>query len=107
MNTLAFLKRLRGDHVSLIAALDCDDAAAIEAAAEALNRTVYEARGQALWSEEPGAAALAREVCRMSEAARIRVNLLTDLNERRLQALAGLQGRTGAFHYGPDGRTAP
>lgn len=106
MTTLAFLERLRGDHATLIAALDRDDAQGIESAAQALHDTVHEARAKGAWSDEPGAGPLAREICRMSEAARIRVNLLTDLNERRLRALAGLQGRTAALHYGPDGRTA-
>ena len=100
----ALLDRLQADHAALIAALDADDIERIEGATEALTASVEQLRAQAAWQTTPEIEAQARQIWSMSEAARVRVNLLTDLNQQRIEVLASLKGRTGSGNYGRDGR---
>ena len=79
-------------HEALIAALDSNDIAAIEAAVSSFGE-----RAQALRSVVdscgPEAAEHAAELRRLSQHARMRVNFLTDAVSRRLERLEAVRGR--------------
>lgn len=100
------LTRLEACHVELIGALDRDDVAAIEAAIGEFGNALEAVRASGAWRQRPEVLDLVQRICNLSEAARIRVNFLTDLNQRRIDALAVARGRPVAAPYGRDGRRA-
>ena len=100
------LARLEACHVALIAALDRDDIGAIEAAIGEFGRALDAVRVAGAWRDRPGIVDLAQRICSLSEAARIRVNFLTDLNQRRIDALAAARGQAARARYGRDGLRA-
>ena len=59
-------------------------------------------RAAGVWRDDAEAKSRAGHVARLADAARIRVNFLTDLTRQRIDALDALRGRTVA--YGRDGR---
>ena len=98
------LDRLRTCNVALIAALDSDDVEPLEQAINDYGRALDAVRAAGSWREEPGLIDLALSVITLTEAARIRVNFLTDMNQRRIDALAQARGHLVAAPYGRDGR---
>jgi hypothetical protein len=91
------LSRIASSQEALIAALDANDVAAIEAAIASLEAAVGQLRrsGQSVLREAlPEAMAL-------NQAARIRVNFLTDNNRRRLEAVAAIRGAAAGLTYSP------
>lgn len=98
------LDRLRSRNVALIAALDSDDLEPLEQAIDDFERALDGVRAAGSWREEPGLVDLVLSVKALTEAARIRVNFLTDMNQRRMDALAEARGQTVAAPYGRDGR---
>lgn len=81
---------------ALIGALDSNDPAAIEAAAASLDSAVADLRrlGRPTHVREALSEALA-----LNQAARVRVNFLTDNNRRRLHAMAALRGTPSGLTY--------
>lgn len=101
--SLERLDRLEACNTALIGALDADDVAAIEVAAAELLNAVQAVKAHAPgWRDVPGARERARSLFEQTEAARIRVNFLTDRNRRRLAAVQALRGEAPAI-YGRTG----
>lgn len=102
----ASLSRLEGCHEALIAALDADDLDRLERAVLAFRDAVEEVRAQGGWRDNPDVAGTAARIKALAEAARVRVNFLTDLNQQRIDALAAARGRENVVVYGRTGRAA-
>ncbi len=84
---------------ALVAALDADDAPAIEAATTAFRAALEPLRSAA---RDP---AKAREALAVTEAARVRVACLADVTRARLARIAAMTGRAPrAQTYGRSGR---
>ncbi|HEY0115044.1 MAG TPA: hypothetical protein VGB54_04925, partial [Allosphingosinicella sp.] len=84
----ATLERLEAHHEALIAALDRNEVAAIEAASRELDETLGQLRGVDTWVAEPELKLAAERIGRLAQAAMMRVNVLNDHARRRAQALA-------------------
>lgn len=102
----ASLHRLEACHHALIDALDAQDVDALESAIEDFRAALDDVRGRGAWYDDPGVLDSATRIHALSEAARIRVNFLTDLNQQRINALAAARGLEGNMTYGRSGRTA-
>ena len=100
------LNRLEACHVALIAALDRDDVMGIHATIGEFEGALDAVRAAGAWCDRPEILDLVQRIYNLSEAARIRVNFLTDLNQRRIEALATARGRPVPLSYGRDGRRA-
>lgn len=101
----AALDRLVAAETNLIEALDGHDVAALETATATLAGAVNDVKSLASSSIALGLLEQVRHALALAEAARARVNYLTDRNRRRLELLTtavGAERRTRA--YGPDGR---
>ena len=102
--TFALLDRLQACHEELIGALDGPDAAAVEASVALIRDAVDELRaagGDLL--NDPENKGRAEHIAKLAEAARVRVNFLTDLSRQRGDALDAARGREAAALYGRDG----
>jgi len=91
-------------HQALVSALDGNDIDALEHSIEGLRVAVEAARGNGAWRDEPELKARASRIAALAQAAMVRVNFLTDMTRQRLEALAAVQGRPVAAHYGRGGR---
>jgi hypothetical protein len=89
---LALLDALATSHEALIRALDGDDLAEIERATAALAEAVHDARRQQDWAGTPGMKERLLSLAALAQAAQIRVNFLTDMIRRRVDAAAALRG---------------
>lgn len=89
---IAVLQRLQTCHIDLIAALDANDVEAILASVADFRRTIDEMKAIGAWHENDEAVDLVRNIAKLSEAARLRVNILTDINQQRIAALAAARG---------------
>lgn len=99
------LARLIAAQERLIAALDGDDAAAIEAAlAEFHDGLVAVQAAAGMLRGQPGARERIEQALALAEAARIRTAYLADRTRRQLGRLAELGRTGGALSYGRDGR---
>jgi len=102
--TESALDRMQAAQHALIAALDANDAAAIEAAATAFAESV------AALAKAPGsidrdeAAARADALRQLFDQGQMRVNFLTDVVRRRLDRLASIRGRDQVPVYAREGR---
>jgi len=88
---LAVLDALAGAHEALIRALDSDDLAGIERATASLAEAVHEARRHD-WHNAPDLKERLLSLAALAQAAQIRVNFLTDMIRRRVDAAAALRG---------------
>lgn len=97
--SLAALDRLEICQETLIAALDANDVEAVERAVANLHEAVNEVKAAGGWRDEASVKTRAKRVLALIEAARVRVNFLTDRNRERIEQLAALRGRipTGAY----------
>ena len=98
------LARLRAAHEGLIGALDGNDVESIEAKLEELRTAISEVRSMGGWRESPDLKARARRISQLGEAARVRVNFLTDLTRQRLDMLSSVRGEAIAGAYSHTGR---
>ena len=98
------LDRLEEAHKDLIGALDTDDVESIERRVEELKTAISAVRSMGGWRETPELKDRARRISQLGEAARIRVNFLTDMTRQRLQMLATARGETAGAIYSPQGR---
>ena len=89
---LVLLDALATSHEALIRALDGDDLAEIERATAALAEAVQEARRQEDWAGTPDMKERLLNLAALAQAAQIRVNFLTDMIRRRVDAAAALRG---------------
>jgi hypothetical protein len=97
------LEAMKEAHDALIAALDANDIAAIEAAVAAFGDSVRALR-EAAEPLGPDAAARAAELRRLSDQAQMRVNFLTDMVRRRIERLGAMGGRGQVALYAREGR---
>ena len=97
------LQRLKDCHVALIAALDAQDIDAIEGAVVAFRDVVEEVRAAGGWRDNAEVVDQVAAIFALSEAARIRVNFLTDITQQRLETLAAVRGRAIGAAYRRDG----
>lgn len=86
------LQRLEEAHEDLIGALDNADVEAIESKVEQLRTAISAVRSMGGWRESPDLKARAKRISQLGEAARIRVNFLTDLTRNRLDMLSAARG---------------
>lgn len=98
------LARLEAAHEGLIGALDGADVEAIEGKVEELRSAISEVRAMGGWRESPDLKARAKRIAALGEAARIRVNFLTDLTRQRLEMLSTARGEALGGGYSPAGR---
>ena len=98
------LDRLEEAHEGLIVALDANDVEAIEQRVEQLRAAITAVRGMGGWRETPELRNRAKRISQLGEAARIRVNFLTDMTRQRLQMLAAARGDARGALYSPAGR---
>ena len=97
------LQAMKEAHEALIAALDANDIAAIEAAVAAFGDSALALRNSDA-PLGPDAAARALELRRLSDLAQMRVNFLTDMVRRRLERLGAGGGRGQVALYAREGR---
>lgn len=100
---LAVLDALAGSHEALIRALDGDDLAEIERATAALAEAVHEARRHD-WHSTPDLKERLLSLAALAQAAQIRVNFLTDMIRRRVDAAAALRGAQPVAVYQANAR---
>jgi adenylosuccinate synthase len=95
------LERLEAAHEELIGALDGDDVETIESKLEELRTAISEVRSMGGWRASPDLKTRAKRISQLGEAARIRVNFLTDLTRQRLELLSAVRGEalTGAYSH--------
>jgi len=96
---IAILDALAGAHEALIRALDGDNLAEIERATAALAEAVQEARRHEGWQGAPGLKERLLSLAALAQAAQIRVNFLTDMIRRRVDAAAALRGALPSAIY--------
>ena len=101
--SVASLDRLELCQEALIRALDANEIEAVESAVGDLYEAVNEVRAAGAWRRDESLKARAKRVLALIEAARIRVNFLTDRNRERLEQLAALRGRVHAGVYSREG----
>jgi hypothetical protein len=89
---LALLDTLATAHEALIRALDGDDLAELERATAALAEAVHAARRHDGWQAAPEMKERLLSLAALAQAAQIRVNFLTDMIRRRVDAAAALRG---------------
>ena len=100
----AALQQLNEAQAALIAALDMHDIEAIDAANAAIAAAVDQVRSTGSWHDRPGLRDDLIHLLKMVEAARGRVNALSDQNRRDLDKLISLAGAPRATAYGRGGR---
>lgn len=97
---LAILDALARSHEALIRALDGDDLGEIEQATASLVEAVHEARRHD-WRSTPALKERLLSLAALAQAAQIRVNFLTDMIRRRVDAAAALRGDQPQMTYRP------
>jgi hypothetical protein len=102
--SLAALDHLEACHQALIRALDGPDIEAVETSVEDLRHAVNEVRSRGSWRDTADVKQRAVKITALAEAARVRVNFLTDLTQHRIESLAAARGRLTVVPYGRDGR---
>ncbi len=100
---LAVLDALAGSHEALIRALDGDDLAEIERATAPLAEADHEAPPHD-WRDAPALKERLLSLAALAQAAQIRVNFLTDMIRRRVDAAAALRGAQPAAVYSAHAR---
>lgn len=100
--SVAALEELVREERALIAALDADDVAAIARHSGTVEQAIARLRAP---GAAPADATLAREALALADAARVRINVLSDMTARRLTRLAAATGLGAtAPTYGRDAR---
>jgi len=102
--SLNALERLEEAHEELIGALDANDVESIELRVEELRSAISAVRAMGSWRESPELKNRAKRISQLGEAARIRVNFLTDMTRQRLQMLGTARGEFSGSLYSPAGR---
>jgi hypothetical protein len=97
---LAILDTLARSHEALIRALDGDNLCEIEQATASLAEAVHEARRHD-WHSTPDLKERLLSLAALAQAAQIRVNFLTDMIRRRVDAAAALRGAQPQMTYHP------
>jgi hypothetical protein len=88
----AALDRLEASQEALISAFDASEPGAVDAAAAEYREALDEVRAIDFWASSPVLKSRLEQLLRRANDAQMRVNFLTDLVQRRHQALAALRG---------------
>lgn len=83
----------------LLSALDARDADAIGNATTALYHAIDGVEAEGAWTEQTTTRAQVDHALKQTEAARIRVNILTDWTRRRIARLSEMRGQTMPYTY--------
>lgn len=102
-NRLAALERA---HELLIEALDGHNVEVIEDRVERLKVAIAEVRSFGAWHETSEVRETAQRIMKLAEAARTRVNFLTDMNRQRIDVLHSVRNEGRVLLYAQPGRTA-
>ena len=97
--SLDTLRRLQEAHEHLISALDGGDVETIENRVEQLRSAIAAVRSSGGWRDSSQVRERAQRIRSLGEAARVRVNFLTDRTAQRLQLLASARGETMGTTY--------
>ncbi len=97
--TTAHVEALITAQAALIAALDTRDAGAIETATRALAEAAAALRMQDSWRESSTLRERLGHALKQTDAARIRINYLSDWTRQRIVSIAELRGGGGAQTY--------
>lgn len=84
---------------ALLAALDARDVDAIQTASEALAKAVQGAKAKDVWHDGPELKAGIDHALRQNDAARMRVNIMSEWTQRRAAQLAEIRGQAPAHVY--------
>lgn len=99
------LEALIREQRALIAALDSDDVDAIRRHTDSMNEALVRIRALGARFGTLEAKRLAEEAMVLTDAARVRVNVLADMTARRISRLATATGKGNAVQtYGRTGR---
>jgi hypothetical protein len=96
----AVLTRLTESAEGLISALDTGGAEAVEQATQRFSTALKDVQAIGGWRGSPEIIAKLQYAMKLADAARARVNYLTDINKRRFEALckaAGIERPTDAY----------
>jgi hypothetical protein len=85
---------------ALIAAIDARDANAIEQATAALNQAIIQMRAQDVWHDGNDLRDRIGHALRQNDAARIRINTMTEWTRQRIDGIARLRGAEPVHTYG-------
>ena len=99
MRTSAINRMIERQH-QLLAALDSRDVAALETAVAALAEAVAAAKVPDAWIDDGELREKLGTALRQNDAARTRVNILTDWTRQRTARLAELRGQSAPLTYG-------
>ena len=102
--TPTVLDQLIASETTLIEALDGGDITALEAAMTDFHDTLDLLKSTGAWHATPETVAQLTRALALAEAARVRVNYLTDRTRRRISLLAEAAGVARASGYQRDGR---
>ena len=97
--SLESLRRLQEAHENLISALDEQDVDTIETRLEQLRSAIASVKSAGGWRDCERARERAQRIRSLGEAARVRVNFLTDRTAQRLQMLAAARGEAFGAPY--------
>jgi len=97
--SLDSLTRLQEAHENLISALDAQDVDTIETRVEQLRSAIAAVKSAGGWRDCEQARDRAQRIRSLGEAARVRVNFLTDRTAQRLQMLASARGEAFGAPY--------
>jgi hypothetical protein len=102
--TLTVIERLILCETALIEALDGDDVAVLERATTDFGGTLDLLKDKGAWHATPETVAQLTRALALAEAARVRVNYLTDRTRRRIDLLGEAAGVVPMSRYRRDGR---
>jgi hypothetical protein len=97
--TATLIEQLITQHEALIAALDSRNVAQIEQATAKLNDTLAAMRAQDVWRGDSTTRERVNHALKQTDAARIRVNYLSDWTRQRIDSIAELRGGAPAQTY--------
>jgi hypothetical protein len=99
--TIPALDRLGNGFSDLLDVLDSDDIARMEAVLADVRGALEEVRSHGTWRDTHEVTGRIREIMPLVEAARVRVNFLTDMTRERVDLLAVHSGSMDLTTYKP------
>ena len=90
--TAAVIDQMIAAQTALIAALDARDAEAIEQATAALNQAIGTMRAHDVWRDGGDVRDRVGHALKQSDAARIRINTMSEWTRQRIDGIARLRG---------------
>ena len=97
--TAAVIDQMIAAQTALIAALDARDAEAIEQATAALNQAIGTMRAHDVWRDGGDVRDRVGHALKQSDAARIRINTMSEWTRQRIDGIARLRGMEPAHTY--------